>query len=88
LGFLYNMLMRGTQEEVSLSCYFRHMNELFAEAGITVTPANKKQLDQAVHKIVEVEYKNCPEAWKAIKQGTADPQKRQAFISKLKSVAV
>jgi hypothetical protein len=61
------------------------MNELFAEAGITVTPANKKQLDQAIHRIAEVEYKDCPAAWKAIKEGTAAPQKRQEFISKLKS---
>jgi hypothetical protein len=70
-----------------MSCYFRHLNELFAEAGIAVTPANKKQLDQAVHKIVEVDYKNCPAAWKAVKQGTADPQQRQEFVRKLKAAA-
>jgi hypothetical protein len=67
-----------------MSCYFRHLNELFAEAGITVTPANRKQLDQAIHKIVEVEYKNCPETWKAVKLGTAGPEKRQEFVRKLK----
>jgi hypothetical protein len=68
-----------------MSCYFRHMQEIFAEAGIQVTPANKKQLDQAVHKIVDVEYKNCPAAWKAIKAGAGDPQQRREFIRKLKS---
>ena len=68
-----------------MSCYFRHMNEIFAEAGVTVTPANRKQLDQAVHRIVDVEYKNCPATWKAIKKGMETPEQRQEFVSKLKS---
>jgi len=54
--------------------------DLFAEAGITVTPANRQQLDRTVHEIVEVEYKNCPETWKAIKENTAGPHNRQAGI--------
>ena len=68
-----------------MSCYFRHLQPLFSEAGITVTPANRKELDQAVHRIVDVSYKNCPEAWKKIKAGTADAQQRADFIRKLKS---
>jgi hypothetical protein len=68
-----------------MSCYFRHMQDIFAESGISVTPANKKQVDQAIHKIVNVSYKNCPAAWKQIKAGTAAPQDRQEFIRKLKS---
>jgi hypothetical protein len=42
-----------------MSCYFRHLKELFAGPGITVTPENKKRLDAAIHKIVRVKYKNC-----------------------------
>jgi predicted Fe-Mo cluster-binding NifX family protein len=67
-----------------MSCYFRHMAEIFSEAGIQVTPANKKQIDEAIHKIVDVHYKDCPSVWKQIKAGTADPQKRWEFISQLK----
>jgi hypothetical protein len=70
--------------EVAMSCYFRHMQEIFAEAGIQVTPENKKAVDQAIHRIVDVSYKNCPAAWKAIKNGTAAAEKRQEFIQKLK----
>jgi hypothetical protein len=68
-----------------MSCYFRHLKDIFAEAGIEVTPDNKKQIDQAIHRIVKVEYKNCPAAWKEIKTGVADLPKRQEFIAKLKS---
>jgi hypothetical protein len=68
-----------------MSCYFRHMQPLFDEAGIKITPTNKKQIDQAIHKIVEVDYKDCPATWKQIKLGLAEPRKRQEFIRKLKS---
>ncbi len=71
-----------------MSCYFRHMQGMFDEAGIKVTPENRKAVDQAVHKIVDVEYKNCPATWKAIKNGTADAGRRQEFIQKLKSALV
>ncbi len=70
-----------------MSCYFRHMQEIFAEAGIQVTPANKKQIDQAIHNLVDVEYKNCPAAWKAIKAGTSTPEQRREFVLKLKKAA-
>jgi hypothetical protein len=68
-----------------MSCYFRHLKPIFDQAGIQVTPANKKQVDQAIHKIVDVAYKDCPATWKQIKLGTADPQKKEEFIRKLKS---
>ena len=67
-----------------MSCYFRHMQDIFNEARITITPENKKQIDQAIHRIVDVSYKNCPATWKEIKNGTANAEKRQAFIQKLK----
>jgi hypothetical protein len=68
-----------------MSCYFRHMKSIFDEAGIKVDKSNKKEVDQAIHRIVNVSYKNCPETWKEIKLGTTDPQKREEFINKLKN---
>jgi hypothetical protein len=68
-----------------MSCYFRHLQTIFDEAGIKVTPANKKQIDQAIHKIVDVSYKDCPATWKQIKLGMADPLQKQEFIQKLKT---
>ncbi len=52
-----------------MSCYFRHLKELFDEAGIEVSTANRKQVDQAIHQIVNVPYKECPQAWKKIQTG-------------------
>jgi len=68
-----------------MSCYFRHMKDIFDEAGIKVTESNKKEVDKAIHKIVNVSYKNCPETWKEIKLGIAGNQKREEFIKKLKT---
>jgi hypothetical protein len=68
-----------------MSCYFRHLQDIFAEAGIKVTPDNKKAIDQAIHRIVNISYKNCPATWKEIKNGIANAEKREEFIQKLKS---
>jgi len=67
-----------------MSCYFRHLKDIFSEAGIEVTPVNKKEVDQAIHRIVKVSYKNCPATWKEIKLRTADAKQRKEFIQKLK----
>jgi len=68
-----------------MSCYLRYLKELLDGAGVKVTPDNKKQIDQAVHRIIGVEYKNCPVAWKTLKQQVLDDeQKRRDFIEKLK----
>ena len=68
-----------------MSCYFRHLKEIMAEAGIEVTPANRKQVDQAIHKVVGVEYKECPVAWRALKeQVLGDEKNRRKFVKKLK----
>ena len=69
-----------------MSCYFRHMKDVLAEAGIEVTSANKKVIDQALHQIVGVAYKDCPNAWKELKRELAgDEQKRRELIHKLRS---
>jgi hypothetical protein len=67
-----------------MSCYFRHLKDILAESGVEVTPGNKRQIDQAIHKIVGVEYKDCPVAWKALKQTIGDEQKQHDFVEKLK----
>ncbi len=68
-----------------MSCYFRHMKDILMDAGIEVTPANKKQVDQAIHTIVDVNYKDCPTTWKNLKQEIlGDEQKRQDFVARLR----
>ena len=68
-----------------MSCYFRHMKDVFAEAGVEVTKENKKDIDRAIHKIAGIEYKDCPTTWRALKEKfLADDRKRAAFVKKLK----
>ncbi len=69
-----------------MSCYLRHIKDVLDEAGISVTPANRKQVDQAVHQAVGVAYKNCPATWKKIKEDViGDKEKRRAFIKQLQT---
>lgn len=71
-----------------MSCYFRHLNEIFTQAGIEVTPENRRKIDQAIHNLMKTEYNNCPDAWRKIKaEVLADNKKRDAFIIKLKQEA-
>jgi ATP-dependent Zn protease len=65
-----------------VTCYFRHLNEVFKKAGITVTKENRQEIDKAIHKIVGVEYKRCPAAWKEVKKRLAEDE--EAFVAALK----
>lgn len=70
-----------------MSCYFRHLEGILKEAGIEVTSTNRKQIDQAIHNIVGVPYKDCPAAWKKLKQEIInDEQKQRDFVKKLQKV--
>lgn len=69
-----------------MSCYFRHMKDVLDEAGITVSPSNKRQIDQAFHQIVGNNYKDCSATWKALKQNyLADEKRRHELIKKLQA---
>ena len=50
-----------------MTCYFRHLKDVFERAGIEVTPENKRELDELLHGLVHVRYKECPAAWRAVK---------------------
>ena len=68
--------------EVShVTCYFRHLVDIFKKAGIEVTSENKRQIDKLIHKIAGVEYKNCPATWREVKKKLAEDE--QAFVSRL-----
>jgi 8-oxo-dGTP pyrophosphatase MutT (NUDIX family) len=67
-----------------VSCYFRHLREVFEEAGIEVTPANRKEIDKAIRAAVGTTYKDCPSTWKKIKtEVLTDRKKRQALVRRL-----
>ena len=69
-----------------MSCYFRHVKDVLDEAGIVVTPSNRKEVDQAFHQIVGVTHKDCPTTWKRLKEELAgDGQRRRDIIQKLQN---
>ena len=65
-----------------MTCYFRHLQEVFQKAGVAVTKDNKRKIDRVIHGIVGVGYKNCPVAWKEVKKRLAEDE--EAFIKELK----
>jgi hypothetical protein len=65
-----------------MTCYFMHLGRVFEKAGVTVTSENKREVDKVIHKLVGVEYKNCPSAWREVKKRIADSE--DAFASQLK----
>ena len=65
-----------------MTCYFRHLQDVFRKAGIEVTSENKREIDRVIHSIVGVEYKNCSAAWKEVKNRIAEDE--EGFVSKLR----
>jgi hypothetical protein len=71
-----------------MSCYLRHVQDVLEEAHIEVTPQNRKLVDQAIHKIVGVQYKECPATWKKLKdEWLHDETKRKELVQKLRKAA-
>lgn len=65
-----------------MTCYFRHLGQIFGKAGIEVTKEDRRKVDRAIHSIVGVEYKNCSAAWKEVKKRMAEDE--EDFVSKLR----
>jgi hypothetical protein len=65
-----------------LTCYFRHLQEIFKKAGIEVTDENKREVDKLIHSIVDVGYKDCPATWKEVKKRIAANE--ESFVSEMK----
>ena len=70
------------QEDPTVTCYFRHLTQVFAKAGIEVTSQNRQEIDRIIHNIVGVNYKNCPAAWRQVKRLVSEDEAN--FVSKLK----
>lgn len=65
-----------------MTCYFRHLKDVFAKAGVNISKENKREVDRVIHSIVGVEYKNCSATWKEVKRRIAHSE--EDFISELK----
>lgn len=69
---------------IDLTCYFRHIGRLLEDIGVEVTKENKRDIDRRIHELVGVDYKDCPKAWKAVKQRMAEDE--DGFVSSLRNV--
>ena len=67
-----------------MSCYFRHIKDLFDEAGVSPTPENKRCLDAAIHEALGVSYKDCSTTWAKVKVALKEKRMRSKLISALK----
>jgi len=65
-----------------MTCYFRHLQQIFKKAGIEVTSENKRDIDRLIRRIVGVGYKNCAATWSEVKKRITEDEDN--FISKLK----
>jgi hypothetical protein len=65
-----------------VTCYFRHLQHIFKKAGIEVTSENKRDIDRLIHRIVGMEYKNCPATWSEVKKRITEDE--DILISKLR----
>ena len=65
-----------------MTCYLRHLEQIFKRAGIEVTRENRKEIDKAIHKVVRVKYGNCPAAWTKVKKRIAEDEDRFAAAVK------
>jgi hypothetical protein len=65
-----------------MTCYFRHLAQVFKKAGIEVTPQNRREIDRIIHDILGVGYPNCPAAWRQVKTRVLEDE--AGFVSALK----
>ncbi len=71
---------------VPLTYYFRHLKDIFTGAGILGIEENKVAVDKAIHKIVGVNYQNCPLVWRKAKESLVKSVEVSTFISELKKM--
>lgn len=67
-----------------MSCYFRQLDDLFEEAGIEVNKKNREVVDELIHHIVDMPYKDCPKTWQKVKEWLADNKLRDEMVIKLR----
>ena len=65
-----------------MTCYLRHLKPILKKSGIEVTSENRQEIDRIIHNIVGVNYKNCPAAWKQVKNRILEDE--AGFVSMVK----
>jgi hypothetical protein len=68
-----------------MTCYFRHLRDVFRRAGIEVTISNRRDVDHMIHRLVGVNYKDCPAVWRAVKARIVEDE--DALVHQLRCAA-
>lgn len=67
-----------------MSCYTRHLGDLFAAAGIEDTKENRKRADGLIREIIAMAGEGCPVVWREVKTRLADPDKSLGLADRLR----
>jgi len=60
------------------------MKDILEEVNVEITPQNKKEIDEILHGLAGVEYKNCSPTWKKIKKMIkGDETSKDEFVARL-----
>jgi len=66
-----------------MSCYTRHLDNLFAAAGIENTKENRKRADGFIREIIGMKEEGCPVVWREVKSRLADPDRSLELADQL-----
>ncbi len=66
-----------------MSCYIRHLKEIFEKAGIEFTKENKRQADKHFKRWLGKA--TCSETWKELKPRLENPAKKEEIIKDLQA---
>jgi hypothetical protein len=64
-----------------MTCYFRHIQNIFKKIGLDINKTNKREIDRVIHKRVGVNYKNCSATWREVKKRIVEDENE--FVYKL-----
>ena len=67
-----------------MSCYTRHLGDLFTAAGIENTKENRKRADGCIREILSMKGEGCPVVWREVKTHLADPYKSLELADRLR----
>ena len=66
-----------------MSCYTRHLSDIFEKLGVENSKDNRKIMDKSIRKILKTD-KPCPEVWKQLKLILGDDKNKKDLVGKLK----
>ncbi len=64
-----------------MSCYFRHLDDVFAAVGIVLTKQNRAQVNATVVAALGKELSDCPDTWREVKAALGSDE--AAFLGRL-----